>query len=44
MDQSDVNIVTFEQILMFIRISIVELEQIKNRAIWLAVFVEFDIL
>ena len=44
MDQSDVNIVTFEQILMFIGISIVELEQVKNRAIWLAVFVESGIL
>ena len=44
MDRSDVNIVTFEQILMFIGISIVEVEQVNNREIWLAVFVEFWIL
>ena len=44
MDQSDVNIVTFEEILIFIGISIVELEQVKNRAVWLAVFVELGIL
>ena len=44
MDQRDVNTVTFKQILMFIGISIVELEQVNNREIWLAVFVEFGIL
>ena len=44
MDQSDDNIVTFEKILMFIGISIVELKQVNNREIWLAVFVEFGIL
>ena len=31
MDQRDVNTVTFKQILMFIGISIVELEQVNNR-------------
>ena len=44
MDQRDVNIVIFEEILMFIGISIVKLQQVKNRAIWLAVFVELGIL
>ena len=42
MDQSDVNILSFEQILLVV--SIAELEQVNNRAIWLALFVELSIL
>ena len=42
MDQSDVNIVTFEKILL--GISIAELEQVNSCAIWLALFVEFSVL